>query len=520
MTALALGAGFVVSLWLPLVDGWLGPWNPRPNYEKRAFAEKPVLFGGGDDEGAHAAQVKTGNDFLARLDAYPRAYEAWYDDHFGLRSHLLHAHNLFKARVLATAPNTEVVIGRDDWLYYGGQLNIEQYRAVEPMPEEILTGWLRYFAMVREFVEDHGSDYVLVIGPSKHTIHPEYLPRRITRVGEVTRREQFLEALAEEGEQWVLDLTPSLLEAREREETYQETDTHWNSWGSLVATRALIDELLAARAAGAERYRGLQALDLERYDRQLREQAGGDVAGLMGLSESYRTVSPVYEWIGEAPYSWTTAGLPPGLHPYHEPYVATYEERFLPPQGLPTALVFHDSFGPYLAGFLPTFFARTAFFWQYPPSPEAVSQEEADVVIQEIGERVLIRDELKGGDVPFPLDERIRVDFERRRRFFASDRTLTEGPGAPAAAGSLKRFGDAASGAGEEEADGAIVRFVVRVTGPGATLRWTRGDGEPLERKLVPGRNVVYLDWDGAAASWSVDPEQGGEVVALEARAQ
>ena len=492
-TAFVLSAVFVVSVFLPLVDSWLGIAPVLPNFEKREFAKKPTLLP--QDLSDYPAD-RSRSAVLESLDRFPRDYEAWYDDHFGLRSQLIRWHNIFKARVLRTAPNDEVVIGRGEWLYYGGQLNIEQYRAVTLMPDEILDGWLLYLSMVREWVEDHGADYLLVLGPSKHTIQPEYLPERIQRIGDRTRREQFVEALVGEGRQWTLDLTDTLLEENRKMPTYQETDTHWTSWGSLVATRTIVDELIRS-----ERYSQLQPLSVEDFEQVTREQEGGDIAELMGLTDLYRVEAEFFEPKGTVPYTWSTDGLPPGVHSYHTPYAATYEASMLPEGGLPRAVVFHDSFGEYLAGFLPFAFGRTVLYWQYLPSLEIIAQEQPDLVIQEIGERVLIRDELKGGDVPFPIDDRIRADFRRRRMFRAAAETTFRSEGS-----------SDLSGLANTGTEHALLRVDVEVDVAGS-VRSEEGD----RRELVPGRNVVYLEWSGVSAL-SFEPASPRRIRSVEAR--
>ncbi len=498
-TALALGVAFVLALWLPLLD-WVLDFAPElPNFEKREYARLPSLLPPADAQGGGLAGA------LERLDRFPAGFEAWHDDHFGLRSQLVRGHNLVVSRVLASPPNDEVVIGRDGWLYYAGQSNIEQYRALTLMPPELVRGWELYLAMVREWVEDHGARFLLVIGPSKPSIHPEHLPGTIRRVGTRTRLAQFTDELAREGRQWVLDLSDVLLAARAERPTYQKTDTHWNSWGSLVATRALVEEL---RASGA--FPAVEPLSLDDYTSAERVQEGGDIAELMGLTRFFPEVDLVFEYVGPRRTTWTDEPLPPSMFAYHEPRASVLLDPPHPPP--PRALCFHDSFGPYLASFLPRFFARVAFYWQYQPSAEALAQEEPDLVLQEIGERVLIRDELKGGDVPFPLDPRVREDFEARRAFRASTRVL---------------FARSAPGAAElpafeppGEGRAALLRLDLRTSGAGSVRVEPPPAGGPAARSLLRGRNVLYLPLDaGGGAARLVLEAPGVELLALEARA-
>ena len=69
-----------------------------------------------------------------------------------------------------------------------------------------------------------------------------------------------------------------LVAASAEHPTYQKTDTHWSSWGSLVAVRTLLDEL---RASG--RFPGLAPLALADYRAEERLQVK-DIAELVAES--------------------------------------------------------------------------------------------------------------------------------------------------------------------------------------------------------------------------------------------
>lgn len=470
---------FCVGIALPAADQWFGLVPELQNTEKRILAELPSLVPAPDLDATPGQRLAATLDGLA---AFPRAYESWFDDHFGFRSYLIRWHNVLKARLLHTAPHDEVVIGKDGWLYFAGQLNIEQYRQLTPMSERLMKGWQRYLEQLDEWLDDRDTAFLVVIAPSKPTIHPEHLPDSIRRVGRVGRLDQFLAYFRRETDLWILELRPPLLEAKQRGPVYQRTDTHWNSLGSFTAYRAIMRELVQS-----ERFPTLSLPDPSHFESVPRDIAGGDIAVLMGLTDLY----PDHElwWKRkdeEEPFVWQQEGLVPSEHAYHQPYLSVQQDA-----SLPRLVLFHDSFGPYLADYLPWDFSHAAFYWQYQPSPELVARERPDLVIQEMGERVLIRDELIGGDKPFPVDPRIGADFERRRAFRASHATLRREEGrvltAPAelVLPALEATDEVL--ARVDVVSSAPTRVVAERALPEAAARTLEA------RELLEGRDVVYL---------------------------
>lgn len=477
-TSLIVSVAFLVGVWLPLAQSTLGFAPERESTEKRVLAQLPSV---------------------RPLHELPRSFEAWYNDHFGFRNRLIRWHNILKAQMLRTAPNTEVVIGKDGWLYFAGQLNIELYRSEQPMPKEILDGWELYLTEVNEFLADRGIPYLLVIAPAKPTIHPEHLPDHVFRVGETTRLDQFLERIATTDVD-VLDLRPGLLAANAVKPTYSKTDTHWSAWGSFTAY-CLLQEKLSTM------FPSIHPVDPGDFVQREQEQLGGDITTLMGLEDRYPDTDVVFEFEVDPESEWTEEGLLPGKHAYHQPIVSIH-----PDQSLPRLLMYHDSFGPQIAEFLPTSFSRAAFYWQYEFSSELVAYERPDIVIQEIGERALIRDVLVGGDKPFPVDELVYVDFEERRAFRGSDVVLFSTEEGTQRDALLRASPDASEDEGgarllvvsaeatptlvlpglPDEPGGPRLFRIDLDTEAESSLVVRAGEDVRLERRLVRGRNIAY----------------------------
>jgi hypothetical protein len=112
-----VGVGFVLFLIAPAVDFALREGQvPRSFQENRRPAEMPAMP-------ARAAE----------WSRWPAAFEAWHNDHFGLRTQFMRAHNVLKVFALRSSPSSRVVIGPNNWLFAATERSIENWRGADPL---------------------------------------------------------------------------------------------------------------------------------------------------------------------------------------------------------------------------------------------------------------------------------------------------------------------------------------------------------------------------------------------------
>ena len=106
-----LCAAFLVFLFAPAVSAALrrgeAPVNLAENRRAAEFPPRP----------------KSVRDWAD----WPRAFEAWHDDHFGLRATFLQAHNALAIFVLHTSPSSRIVVGREHWIF-STAMDLDQWR--------------------------------------------------------------------------------------------------------------------------------------------------------------------------------------------------------------------------------------------------------------------------------------------------------------------------------------------------------------------------------------------------------
>jgi alginate O-acetyltransferase complex protein AlgJ len=344
---------FVVTISLPLAANLVGIDGADPGAENRELAPFPQV-----------------DRSLAAAAALPAAFANWFDDHFGFRSRLVRWYGESRLFVLRTSPSAAVIEGEHGWFFYGDDKAVEDYVNSEPMTDEALTNWRAAVLRARDWLRARGIAYVFTIAPDKHVIYDEEMPPTLARIGALSRADQLFTALRDTG--LAVDVRRAEFDAKTHERVYQQTDTHWNDRGALVAYQAIIE---AVRARVPHTPVAWTRADFADDDRAIE---GLDLAGMMGLTRVLREVD-----LRLVPRRTRRARViePKGgrLTDEEGRLVTEIDDR-----SLPRAVIFRDSFTSRLVPFLSEHFSRAVYLWQNDFDANVVGEEHPDVVIQEI----------------------------------------------------------------------------------------------------------------------------------------
>jgi alginate O-acetyltransferase complex protein AlgJ len=344
---------FVVMISLPMAANLVGIDGADPGAENRELAAFPHL-----------------DRTLTSIAAFPAGFSAWFEDHFGFRSRLVRWYGESRLFVLHTSPSSAVVKGEHGWFFYGDDKSVEDFANAEPMTDAALENWRSAVLRARDWLRARHIAYVFTIAPDKHVIYGDEMPATIVRVNELSRADQLFTALQDTG--LAVDVRGAEFDAKSRERTYQQTDTHWNDRGAFAAYQQII---AAVRARVPATPPAWTRDDFRPVDRIVE---GLDLAGMMGLTRVLREVDMTL-----VPVRARRARVvePAGAGPTDELGRIVTE---IDDPSLPRAVIFRDSFTSRLVPFLSEHFSRAVYLWQNDFDADVVSKERPDVVIQEI----------------------------------------------------------------------------------------------------------------------------------------
>ena len=364
-TKVLLVALFLAAIWLPLTVTLLAPPAKVSEVEKRQLAEFPALRWDS-----------------SLLTDFPREFENYYNDHFGLRRKLIHWFNRIQVQWLGISVSEQVLVGRKGWLFQNGVKHVADKRNTWPLSPGMLGRWSDVLSAKHEWLKQQGIDYLFVIAPSKHTVYPEFLPNAINQVYPISRADQLVDHLRAHSTIPLLDLRPRLRDAKKTRRVHHLTDTHWNDYGAYVGYREIVKHL---NAQGHE----VPGVLLAEKDFIDRVGPGGDLAQMLDmrdeLTETYiepaRPVTRCAESHDLEPEATDTDR-------FREDFTTTCLDA--PPYRL---LVFRDSYALALMPYLSESFAHIRYVPSSPASmrgmKEIVREYQPDIVIEERASRWL-----------------------------------------------------------------------------------------------------------------------------------
>ena len=363
-------AGFLLALWLPIADGVFG-LDPTPSGVENTTAPPFPKLGAPAD--SHEPP-----GLRSRLGRTRRELRDFLSNGFGFRLALMRLHNAAQYRFLGRSASPSVVLGKEGWLFFNNDKNLNDYHTADRFSQQDLKDWGRVYVERRDWLRARGIRYLLVLAPNPHTIYPEFLPDNLVKIREETRFDQIAGYMTSQTDLDILDLRPALFAAKSSGRLYHRTDTHWNQRGAFVAYREIARRLQSW-------FPSLRPIEQSDVVETNEIGLGGDLAGMLALRDIYRE-----EEVRLVPNRPFRARGPKGEPLLYETIAVKKRplvESEIADPSLPTAVVIRDSYCSPLLPLLSEHFRRVVYLWHI-FDPALIEREKPDVVIDESVERV------------------------------------------------------------------------------------------------------------------------------------
>ncbi len=213
---------FIVIVSLILLIPFVGMvfWPTNETTENTVMAKWPKVT----EEG------KWNRDYLAQAGEY-------FEDHFAFRQQFVTANALLRGRILKTSATDQVVVGKEDWLYFGGTL--DDYQGKNLLSERELYAVVHNLKLMQDYVESCGSRFILTVAPNKNSLYNSNMPDRYKK-GTDSNLKRLTARMTREGIHYV-DLYQTF--DSQEEVLYFKRDSHWNNKGAVLAYRTLMDKM-------------------------------------------------------------------------------------------------------------------------------------------------------------------------------------------------------------------------------------------------------------------------------------
>lgn len=323
------------------------------------------------------------------ITEFTRAFDDYFQDHFGLREWLIHRYQREVSKRFGISGVPSVVEGIDGWLFFSGNQVLDDLKGRLRFSKEDAQLFWRKLSQKEAWFKKRGAAYIFWVAPNKQSIYPEYLPPYYKQLRKASRLDQLLAGRPKEGGKSFLDVRSRLSQGKSMMRLYDKSDTHWNYQGAYLAYQAIMERTHSL-------FPDFQARDSFHFAPMWETHVGGDLAQMMGRMQSIVEKRPTVEthdfisvW-KELETQLTDLLILPQLKP-------SYSKK---KSGKLRVLVLHDSFFNHLKPFIGQSFAEVLYVWQYydRATLEFLSSEkltalmeifQPDLVIEETVERSL-----------------------------------------------------------------------------------------------------------------------------------
>lgn len=134
--------------------------------------------------------------------------------------------------------NNLTIEGRDGWLFFGTEENLNDYLGSNILSDEELELYLSKMVKLNELCKAQGKELYFFIPPNKTQVYPEKMPS-YTIVDSYTRVQRLVDYVQANSDVKIVYPLQELTAAKENMQVYLKTDTHWNEAGAFIGTQAL-----------------------------------------------------------------------------------------------------------------------------------------------------------------------------------------------------------------------------------------------------------------------------------------
>ncbi|GAB3642073.1 alginate O-acetyltransferase AlgX-related protein [Spirosoma arcticum] len=350
--------GFVGLLWLPMLDQWLDLSASFKSTEKRILTPLPTF---------HFPHVRT---FVSQFNLY-------YKENFGWRNALFYQYSQWKFKGLGVSPLPDkVVIGKNGWFFPGNSHNmvVDQYRGLRTLSPTTLESIGKRLTYYEQALAKQGTRLYVLIAPDSYTIYPENVPDYLKTRKAPSNFDLLKSHLAQHTSIQLIDLRYKLRAAKAINVSYCQTDTHWNDFGSLIASMGLAERV-------RQDFPQVPDPRLANYSIRPKRGSPGDLVFLLALNQEI--VDSTNYQIEPAAHLRIKA-----LESIPNPITHLPTQRFVTAnKTAPKLFLIGDSFTYSMNQFVPSYFRETFVTRDPQLDLRQVRTERPDVVVIEIVER-------------------------------------------------------------------------------------------------------------------------------------
>lgn len=170
-------------------------------------------------------------------------FNDWLNDNIGFREFFVKLNANINYKIFGISSNPMISVGKDGWMFYTGDNNLQIANGKYPLTDEILEKIKEEQVSIQKALQKKGIEYVLILTPSKVSIYPEkiigYRSNNLKTPIDIVQ-----EYLEKNTTIKVINTKDILIDAKNKgKQVFHKTDTHWNEQGAYIAYKYIVNKL-------------------------------------------------------------------------------------------------------------------------------------------------------------------------------------------------------------------------------------------------------------------------------------
>lgn len=172
--------------------------------------------------------------------AFQKKWEDYENSNFGFRGLFVKLRNSINNVLFGDLSVADNIEGKDGFIFSLG--SVESTLGINHLKKEKIDSTIDKIKFLKEGIEKHGGQLLVVIAPSKETIMPDFLPYRYKgKQKKPTNYTNFIEGYKKAGIE-VIDFCPYFKKLRDtcKYDLFTKTGFHWSMYGAAFAQDSLV----------------------------------------------------------------------------------------------------------------------------------------------------------------------------------------------------------------------------------------------------------------------------------------
>ncbi len=355
--SIGISLAFIIIIAFPLLNNTFKWVSDIKNEENRKLASEPAFD-------------------IAHLDAYPVAFEKYYNDYFTFRSLFVKYYSSINLSLFNISPiPNEVLIGNDGWLFLAGN-EIDSYTGLNNFRQTELDSFKVELEYRKNYLMKRGCKYYFLIAPVKANIYTDKLPKTKYKFQKNGWGEQLIEYLNNTSTAKPINIYSLLRQQKDNEALYYQLDNHWTQLGAFYAANEVFESMHAD-------FPSITKNNLSDYYIKKSEIKNGNIIQMLSnvgdYTDTHFELNPKSGFTAKnvAPYGY------PVIKGFAYPW--DYEvDKEKADTRLPKIVIISDSYGTAIFPFIAEKFRRSVKIfdaWQYKLNEDIIENEKPDIVL-------------------------------------------------------------------------------------------------------------------------------------------